>query len=62
MCKNQRPEDGSFETKEKRLVKAKKSYQRMEKEIQPFLKRRRIRQFSTAGQWYDSASLFTESE
>jgi len=62
MCKNQRAENRSFETRERRLAKAKKSYHRMEKEIQPFLKRRRIQYFSTAGQWYDSASLFTESK
>jgi hypothetical protein len=67
MCKGQRLKDEYLKDKiseaiEKRLLQAKESYQRMEKEIQPFLKRRQIRQYSTAGQWYDSTSLFMESD
>lgn len=47
---------------EKRFLDAEKSYRQMEKEILPFLRRRRIWWYSTMGQWYDLGSLFQEAE
>lgn len=35
----------------KRFEEAKKSYQKMWEEIKPFIKKRKIKQYSTTGEW-----------
>lgn len=35
----------------KRIEEAEKSYQKMWKEIKPFIKERKIKQYSTTGEW-----------
>lgn len=45
------------EKQRKHLLKAKKSFQKMQEEIAPFIKRREFKYYSTEGQWRDTSSL-----
>ena len=40
-----------------RMSDAKKSFLRLEKEIRPFIRKRRIREETSAGKWMESSSL-----
>lgn len=42
---------------EKRMLKAQKSFSKMQEEIAPFIRRRRFKRYSTAGEWCETASL-----
>lgn len=44
---------------QKRTIDAKKSLRRMQETIKPFLKKRRVTDHSTAGQWRDTSSLYS---
>lgn len=46
-------------TKKKRLLEAKKSFQKMQEEIAPFIKHREFKQYSTAGEWCETSNLFS---
>ncbi len=37
--------------KKKKIEEAKKNYQKMWEEIKPFIKERKIKQYSTTGEW-----------
>lgn len=41
----------------KRLHEAERDFQRLQQEILPYVKRRRIKPYSTAGQWRETSSL-----
>jgi hypothetical protein len=43
----------------KRLLEAKQDFHKMQKEILPFVKRRRFKQYSTAGKWRETSSLYS---
>ncbi len=45
--------------KEKRFLEAKESFQKMQKEIAPFIKHREFKQYSTAGQWCETSNLYS---
>lgn len=47
------------EKKKKRLLEAKKSFQKMQEEIAPFIKRREFTQYSTAGRWCETSNLYS---
>lgn len=47
------------EKKKKRLLKAKESFQKMQEEIAPFIKRRKFKQYSTAGEWCETSNLYS---
>ena len=40
----------------KKIEEAKKNYQKMWEEIKPFIKERKIKQYSTTGEWETSSS------
>jgi hypothetical protein len=40
-----------------RWVEAQKDYSIIEKELKPFLKKKKFREHSTAGEWIDSSAL-----
>jgi len=42
----------------KRLVKAEKNLEEMQKKIAPFLKRRKFMDVSTTGRWAETSSLY----
>ena len=44
--------------KEGRFLKAKKDFQKMQKEIEPFIKQKPFKQYSTTGQWHETANLY----
>jgi ABC-type transporter MlaC component len=48
------PQELSAEERE-RLLEAEKSYEKMEEEIAPYVKRRRTKKYSTAGKWGDAS-------
>ncbi|MBA7550476.1 hypothetical protein ES705_42992 [subsurface metagenome] len=41
-----------------RFLKAKEDFQKMQKEIEPFIKRKTFKQYSTTGQWHETANLY----
>ena len=43
--------------KKKRMLEAEKSFYRMQKEIEPFIKRRIYDKYSTAGKWIETSNL-----
>lgn len=45
--------------KEKRLLEAKKDFQKMQEEIAPFIKRRKFRYHSTAGEWCETSNIYS---
>ncbi len=45
----------SGEKNEEELLKAKKSYQRIQKEISPFIRKRKVKKTSNNGKWCDSS-------
>lgn len=45
------------EEKKKSFVKAEESFRRMQEEIAPFIKRRKFKEHSTAGEWCETSSL-----
>ncbi len=51
-----------FERSEKELIKAAVNYKKIMKEIDPFIKKKKINVISTAGKWCDIASLFKKCE
>jgi len=46
---------------QKRLDEAKKSYQKLQEEIAPFVKKRKFTENSTIGEWRETSSLFKRS-
>ena len=42
---------------QKRLAVAKKDFDRIREEIKPFVKRRKFREYSTAGDWQQTSTL-----
>jgi hypothetical protein len=46
------------EKKEKRLLEAKESFRKMQEEIAPFIKQRKFKEYSTAGKWCETSSLY----
>ncbi len=42
--------------KEKRINEARKSFRKMQKEIAPFIKHRKVKQYSTAGEWRETSN------
>lgn len=45
------------EDKKKRFINAKESFRKMQEEIAPFIKRRKFKEHSTAGEWCETSSL-----
>ncbi|MDE1889585.1 MAG: hypothetical protein KGJ87_09810 [Planctomycetota bacterium] len=45
--------------RQKRILEAKKSFQKMQEEISPFIRYRRFKEFSTAGEWCETSSLYS---
>jgi len=45
------------EEKKKRFFNAEKSFRKMQEEIAPFIKRRKFKEHSTAGEWCETSSL-----
>jgi hypothetical protein len=46
------------EEKKKRLLEAQESLRKMQEEIAPFIKRRKFKEYSTAGEWRETSSLY----
>jgi hypothetical protein len=42
------------EEKTKRLLEAKESFRKMQEEIAPFIRQRKFKEYSTAGEWYET--------
>lgn len=57
MSKGKKLEDKSIKEKQTRFSEAKKSFKKMQKEIAPFTKRRKFKEYSTAGEWQETSSL-----
>lgn len=47
------------EKKERRFREAKKSFQKIEEEIAPFIKRRKFKEYSTDGEWRETSTLYS---
>lgn len=61
MNKKKRPMQKPTEEQLKRLLEAKQDFHEMQKEILPFVKRRRFKQYSTAGKWRETSSLYSKA-
>jgi len=53
-----RTEKTTEEEKKKRLLEAEESLRKMQEEIAPFIKRRKFKEYSTAGEWRETSSLY----
>ena len=51
MKKTIKPNERCTKEKEDRFLYAKESFQKMQKEIEPFIKRKPFKQHSTTGKW-----------
>ena len=47
--------DKSIKKKQKYLTEAKKNFKKVQEEIEPFIKRRNLKENSTAGKWCDTS-------
>ncbi len=47
----------SKDVKKKRLLEAKREFQKIQKEIEPFIKRRNFKRHSTAGKWFQTSDF-----
>jgi hypothetical protein len=47
------------EKKQRRFREAKKSFQKIEEEIAPFIKHRKFKEYSTDGEWRETSSLYS---
>jgi len=45
------------EEKKKRFHNAEENFRKMQKELAPFIKRRKFKEHSTAGEWCETSSL-----
>ena len=54
MKKTIKPNERRTKEKEDRFLYAKESFQKMQKEIEPFINRKPFKQYSTTGQWHES--------
>lgn len=59
MNKTRKTNERATEKKKKRLLEAKESFQKMQEEIAPFIKHREFKQYSTAGKWCETSSLYS---
>lgn len=56
-----RPTEKTTETEEKntkRLLEAEESFRKMQEEIAPFIRQRKFKEYSTAGEWCETSSLY----
>lgn len=58
MKKTIKPNERRIKEKEERFLKAKEGFQKMQKEIEPFIKRKPFKQYSTTGQWRETTNLY----
>ena len=54
MKKTIKPNERRIKEKDDRFLYAKEDFQKMQKEIEPFIKRKPFKQYSTTGQWHES--------
>ncbi len=47
------------EKEQRRFRKAKKSFEKMQEEIAPFIKHRKFKEYSTDGEWRETSSLYS---
>ena len=59
MNKRTKPTEKPIEEKQRRFLEAKKSFQKMQEEIAPFIKRRKFKEYSTEGEWRETSSLYS---
>ena len=50
--------ESAAETAQDKLAAAKESYQKLKDQIAPYVKRRRFVEYSTAGEWLETSSLY----
>lgn len=58
MNKKNKTVEKLLEKERKRLSAAKKSFKKLQEEIAPFIKQRKFKQHSTAGEWRETSSLY----
>ncbi len=54
-----KPIEKLTEKKKRRLREAKKSFQKIEEEIAPFIKHRKFKEYSTDGEWRETSTLYS---
>ena len=57
MNKKIKPNERHIKKNEDRFLKAKESFKKMQKEIEPFIERKPFKQHSTTGKWRETASV-----
>ena len=58
MSKKLKKEDKSIKETPKRFLDAKKDFQKIQEEIAPFIRRRKFKAHSTAGEWCQTSTLY----
>jgi hypothetical protein len=58
MNKKIKPKEKPSKEKQKRILEAKESFQKIQEEIAPFIKQRKFKEYSTAGEWRETSSLY----
>ncbi len=58
MKKTTKPNERRIKKKVERFLKAKEGFQKMQKEIEPFIKRKPFKQHSTTGKWRETENLY----
>ncbi len=59
MNKRTKSIEGLTEKKQRRFREAKKSFQKIEEEIAPFIKHRKAKEYSTDGEWCETSTLYS---
>ena len=58
MSKRAKSTEKSVKEKQRRILEAKESFLKMQEEITPFIKYRKFKEYSTAGEWCETSSLY----
>jgi hypothetical protein len=61
MNKRTKPTEKPIEEKQRRFLEAKENFQKMQEEIAPYIKCRKLKfkQYSTEGEWHETSSLYS---
>lgn len=58
MSKKTKSAEKPTKEKQKRILDAKESFRKMQEEIAPFIRYRKFKEYSTAGEWCETSSLY----
>lgn len=59
MSEEKKIEDNTLKENQKRIIQAKNNFKKIQEKIAPFTKRKKFKEYSTAGEWRETSSLYS---